>query len=207
MNALNTSTMSSERLASTTYLEGVEESAEGAHFNFRYYMRGAGEARTVGTIATMSFSVDAPVAVVWPIFKDSNLWHNAGGYYYSGVLGDLEGRTFRLSKAPNEDGPHQYRVIKVIPEHLIIFEQPGPWEGGALPYDGYGVYELSEHDGRTTVTVLMQHANRPGAQSNEAAIGFWRPVVAAGHTRWRDVFIPTLRARVARANVSQDGKL
>lgn len=178
------------------YLDGTSEAQADVRLQFRYYTRSFVEWDMVGVVASISFMLDAPVAKTWPYFKDFNLWHYTGNYFYSGVVGDLEGRTFRLSKVPNEAGPHQYRVLRVIPEHLIEWDQPPSWMGGAQPYDGYGAYMLNEYGQRTLATVLMTHAHRTADQTTVEILEFWRGAVAAALVNWRDAFIPTLKKAV-----------
>jgi hypothetical protein len=179
------------------YYEGPCETWGDARLHFRYYSSDTDAGKMVGVVASITFVLDRPASDVWPHFKDFNLWHNSCDHYYSGVLGDLEGKTFRLSKKPNEPGPHQYRVVKVIHEHLIEFDQRGSWEGGSQPFDGYGVYMLNNHGEKTLVTILMQHASRMEDKTQEEALDFWRRIVTDAHRKWRDAFIPTLEQLVA----------
>lgn len=198
--ALNTPRPQSPRETSSvpTYYDGSVEIKDDVRLHARYYVQNAGDARLVGCVVSIAFRLDRLAKDVWPYFKDSNLWHNCGGYHYSGVLGDLEGKTFRISPQPNEAGPHQYRVVKVIPEHLIVWEQPGPWDGGPQQWNGYGVYMLNEHDGKTFVNVVMQHAIRAQDQTDEEAMDFWRGISESGQLKWRDFFIPTLKRLIAK---------
>ena len=150
----------------------------------------------VGTTKSVMFTIDRPAKEVWPYLKDFNLWQAAYGHHYSGVLGDLEGKTFRLGDKPNPEGPHQYHVLRVIPEHVIVVDQPGDWEGGPDPWDGFHVVMLNEHDGKSTVTIVMQHAVRPEDQTAEEALASWRESQPELQRKWRDVFIPKLKQLV-----------
>jgi hypothetical protein len=156
------------------------------------------------------FSIDRPAKQVWRYFRDFNLWQS---FHYSGVAGDLEGKPLRLSLKPNEPGPHQYVVRRVIPEHLIILDQPVPepgyvgfpwWLGGVSA--GFHAFMLNEVREKTTVSVLMNHASLMArtadaqGMTDEEAIRPWRGLVPEGIRLWRDDFIPTLK------KLAYDGK-
>jgi len=150
----------------------------------------------VGTTKSVMFTVDRAAKDVWPVLKDSNLWQAEYGHHYSGVVGDLEGKTFRLGDKPNPEGPHQYHVLRVIPEHVIVVDQPGDWEGGVGPMDGFHVFMLNEHGGRSTVTIIMQHALQPTDQTEEEVIAQLRESQPELQRKWRDVFIPKFKELV-----------
>jgi hypothetical protein len=156
----------------------------------------------VGTTKSVMFTVDAPARDVWPVLKDSNLWQAEYGHHYSGVIGDLEGKSFRLGDKPNPEGPHQYHVLRVIPEHLMVVNQPGDWDGGPDPWDGFHVFMLNEHDGKSTVTIIMQHALRSTDQTEEEAIARWQESQPENQRKWRDVFIPKFKELVYEKEAS-----
>jgi hypothetical protein len=144
------------------------------------------------------FTIARPARDVWPHLKDFNGWQNEYGHYYSGVIGDLDGKTFRLSAEPDDRGPHQYHVLRVIPEHVFVLNQPGSWEGGFELWDGFHTVMLSEHGGNSIVTIIMKHAIHPEDDSKR---GFWMSADAGGgveewHRKWGDVFVPNLRKLV-----------
>jgi hypothetical protein len=149
----------------------------------------------IGAVTSVMFTVDRPAKDVWPHLSDFNGWQNEYGHYYSGVIGELEGKTFRLSAEPDDGGPHQYHVLRVIPEHVFVVDQPGDWEGGVAAWDGFHTVMLNEHDGKSTVTIVMQHSLHT---DDESKLGFWTSEEAGGgvtewHRKWGDVFVPTLR--------------
>jgi hypothetical protein len=86
-----------------------------------------------------------------------------------------------------------YVVLRVIPEHLIVVFQPVV-EGGVSP--GFHVIMLNEHDGKTVVTVTMEHAALATGQSEEEARNYWHSGAKDSISRWRDTFIPTLKKLV-----------
>ena len=85
-----------------------------------------------GKTLNVIFTIDRPAREVWPYFKDFNLWQNCYQHYYSGVVGDLEGKPLALAAGarPEIFGPPQYTVARVVPEHLIILFQPVVNDGG-----------------------------------------------------------------------------
>jgi len=169
----------------------------------RYFTYKTEAGLVAGDNFSVMFTIDQPRKEVWPYFRDFNLWQS---FYYSGVVGDLEGKPLRLSTSPNEPGPCQYIVRKVIPEHLIVLDQPVPepgyqglrwWLGGVSA--GFHVFMLSENTGKTIVTVLMNHASvmerasQRQEMTDEEATRPWRELVLDGMSTWRDDFIPRLR--------------
>jgi hypothetical protein len=161
-----------------------------------------------GSLLTVMFTIERPAKDVWPYFKDFNLWQNVYSYFYSGVIGDLEGQEFFLTPDPNERG-YRYEVIRVIPEHVMVFSEPvpGPDEDVSVPglgvvRPGFHAFMLNEHAGQTVVTGLMQHASlmadASGANemSAEEALAPWAEMGVEGVQKWAEVFIPTLKRLV-----------
>ena len=160
---------------------------------------------TMNVMAT----IDRPARDVWAYFKDFNRWQK--DHYYSGVVGDLEGKTLSLGDSPNEaeSSPYRFQVLKVIPEYTIILimlplpkdNMPGlpGLVGGRDP--GFGVFTLNEHGGRTVVSVFMEHgayASRTKDMATEEALAPWRDPSNAPEwqRKWRDDFIPALKKLV-----------
>jgi hypothetical protein len=190
-----------ESVQPTKFIEGPVETQQDIHLHQRYFTYRTDAGLVAGKTFNVMFTVERPAKVVWPYFKDFNLWQNAYGHYYSGVLGDLEGQTFRLGSKPNEQGPHQYRVMRVIPEHTIVLFQPVPQDGssgGISP--GFHAFLLNEHNGKTLVTGLMEHASRTTDKTEEQALEPWRQMAAESHRKFRDVLIPALKKLVYDGN-------
>ncbi len=168
----------------------------------RYFTYDTDDGLVVGTALNVAFVIDYPVAKVWPYFKDFNLWQNPHSHYYSGVLGDLEGRTFRISVKPDESGPHYYEVLRVIPEHLIVISQPIPMDGSSAEVapglgsggvsPGFHVFMLNESEGKTLMTIFMEHKFRTRDLSEEQAFEkmSW---TSSSLRRWQEGFVPTLK--------------
>jgi hypothetical protein len=189
--------------------EGPVFSEGDVDIRLRYFTYETKEGLVAGCDMNVMFTIDRPAKDVWPVLQDSNLWQNADGYYYSGAKGDLYSseeldlgaETFHITVKQDGEpdlvaGP--YRVLRVVPERLIVDFEPIPEDGrtgGVSP--GFHVFMLNEHDGSTIVTILMQHASRTTGLSEEEALAFWTEASPEGLPRWRDGFIPTLRRLVA----------
>lgn len=162
-----------------------------------------------GVEVSVMFSVERPARVVWAQLKDFNRWQNSYGYYYSGVVGelytdesrDLGNQSFRIAinkpNKPREDYPYAYRVLKVIPERLIVLFQPVPEDGGNGGVSpGFHVFMLNEHCGKTLVTIHMEHASRRREVTEDEALDPWRKMMPEYERFWRDIFIPNLKRLV-----------
>jgi len=165
----------------------------------RFYTEDTKAGKVVGKTLSVLFTIDSPASEVWPHLKDFNPWQNEYGHYYSGVIGDLEGQTFRIGASADDlDGEHQYEVVRVIPEHLMVVLQPQMAAEGQSP-DSHTVM-LNEHDGKSTVSIVMQHARLlDEGDSEEETIAFFQDMAKESQRKWRDIFIPTLKQQVASA--------
>ena len=153
-----------------------------------------------GKTFNVAWTVDAMAAEVWPYFKDFNLWQNSYGHYYSAILGDIEGQMCRLSDKPNEPGPHQYRVARVIPEHLIVLFQTIPeFNSEETSSPDCHVFLLNGHPGAkcTEISALMEHHALFKNVTEEQALRPWQEFAPESHRKFRDIFIPTLNSLVA----------
>jgi hypothetical protein len=189
-----------------TYYEGPFVIQDDVHIRRRYYTYRTEEGLVAGTTLSVMFTIDRPQREVWPYIKDFNLWQNPFTHFYSGVIGDLDGKTFALSLDRNDLGKHRYQVVRVIPEHVIAIYQPAleenspyiPGLGGISP--GFHVFMLNEHAGKTVVTILMEHASYASGDPDmrvEEALGPWRAGPGPeGVRKWHEDFIPELKRLV-----------
>jgi hypothetical protein len=205
--------------------QGHTDVCDDVKLHQRFFSFDSDSGTVVGSDLSVMFTLDRPASQVWPYFRDFNLWQNdaqtasgesAEARYYSAVLGDLYSRedltlgaeTFRVSVKPNDPGPHQQRLLRVIPERVIVLYQPIPDEG-VVYYDGphaqmgvggvspgFHTMLLNEHEGKTTVSIVMQHASRLQGESKEEALAYWREVSFPAIKMWRDNFIPKLKRLV-----------
>jgi len=172
---------------SPKYFEGPVYGKDDVRMHQRYFTYQADAGLVTGKNSNVMFTIDRPAKQVWSYLKDFNLWQNSYGYYYSGVVGDLEGQAFYPTRM-------HYQVLKVIPEHLITLFQPVPADGsngGVSP--GFHVFMLNEHDGKTGVSVLMSHATQAMGKTEEEALGPWRKQAPESQRFWLEIFIPTLK--------------
>jgi len=193
------------------FYEGPSDARGDYHARIRCFTYLTGEGLVAGRNTSQTFTIDRPAKEVWPYIKDFNLWQNGYGYYYSGVVGDLEGEHFFITSkdtprknAANEQLPKSaksaYQVIKVLPEHLIVIRQPVPEDGssgGVSP--GFHVIMLTEHDGKTTVTLYTEHAARTSDKTEEEALARFRNGAEETLRKFRDSFIPTLKRLIYEA--------
>jgi hypothetical protein len=185
------------------FYDGPVDVREEVQLSQRFFSYPGETGWVTGKTFNVVFTLEYPVARVWPYLKDFNLWQNDYGHFYSGIIGDMEGHDFTLTDTSSgETSQHAYRVVRVIPEHLIIVSQH-PSEGAAVACvsPDHHVFMLSEYAGRTIVTGLMEHAALFNETVEEKALAPWRAVAPESQRKWRDVFIPTLRQRVAAAAV------
>lgn len=201
------------------FREVTEIDADDAHLHAKIFSYESADGVVAGYEIGVLFTVDAPVAAVWPHFKDWNVWQSHS-HVYSGAPGDLYSderlglgtETFRIAAKTSpglhgklggtwEDGNYQtddYIVLRVVPEHLIVIFQPAP-EGTPAVSPGFHTFLLQEIDGRTTISGHMEHAKLAESELTEEELAEEWSTPAAHTTRfWHEVFIPALRAAVAQ---------
>jgi hypothetical protein len=191
-----------------TYYDGPTSNKTDEHVRQRFFTFTTETGKlAAGVTATVMFTIDRPAKNVWPILSNFNTWQNEHKHLYSGIVGELEGKTFHLKIEASQPGPYFYEVIKVIPEYLLVFHQPIPKDGtaGGLPglgglSPGFHVFMLNEHSGRSTVTIFMEHTSIAGTQDVTEALRPWRKVVdAEWMPKWRQGFIDTIKKLVYEA--------
>jgi hypothetical protein len=182
------------------YYEGLVNTKGDERQNRRHFAYKTNAGLMTGSATSVMFTVDRPAKDVWPYFKDFNLWQNSYHHYYSGVLGDLEGKTFRLTLGGGLDDPrgtsNEYKVLRVIPQYLIVLSQVVPDDSRGDRMGGFMVFMLNEHEGKTVVTIMMQHDRITKDLPEEQALDFWREFAPNTMMKWRDHFIPTLKRLV-----------
>lgn len=200
-------------LLSRKYHEGPagqigEDTIPSRAYHKRYFTYETPEGLVAGMATNVIFTLDRPAREVWPYVKDFNLWQADYGHKYSGVVGDLYSRedltigdqTFHLSDEPTDresEGEADYVVLMSVPEYVVVCYQPVPDDGstgGVSP--GFHVFMLNEHQGRTTVSVLMEHAQRTQGLSEDEALQPFRDAGESSRHKWLNVFIPTLEKLV-----------
>ena len=185
------------------WTEGPSDVDGDVKIHQRFYSEATPAGVVVGKTLSILFSIDRPAKDVWPHLKDFNPWQNQHGHHYSGVIGDLEGQTFRIGAGPDDlIGEHQYQVMRVIPQHVIFVLQPHTAAAGQSP-DSHTIM-LNEHEGRSTVSIVMQHATLLADPAAEAeTLIYYREMADESQRKWRDIFIPTLQQQVDEANQEQ----
>jgi hypothetical protein len=183
------------------FYEGPAEVLGDVHLSQRFFVYKTDTGKVAGKTLNVMFTVGRSAKDVWPHLKDFNPWQNSYGHYYSGVLGDLEGKTFVLSDRSGEPGQYLYNVLRVIPEHLIVLSEPLPEESRAAGMSpDCHVFMLNEHGGKTVVTCLMEHASFiRDVITDEEALRPWRDAAPESHRKWRDIFVPTLKKLICQS--------
>jgi hypothetical protein len=190
------------------YLELDEAVDGGARMSHRLFTYRTDEGVVAGWAGSVTWTVERPTKVVWPVFKDLNLWQGATDHLYSEVLGDSEGKKVFFhdgSGTGSHGGPVEvYYVERVIPELVMVFTQPMVEERSELPVGlpglggvdiGYNVFMLSEFEGRCVVNVLMEHASYATFEdsiSTDEALGPWHEIAPEWGKIWLGSFVPTL---------------
>jgi len=203
-SAVTLDTLTTGTALAPKYFESFCDNQGGVVLHGRYFTYATDSGTVCGATLSVRFSIDRPVKSVWPYFKDFNSWQNCEHYYYSGVVGDLDGKTFRISDKPNDGGPHQYHVIRVIPECLIVLSQSIPDVGvgeTGLPglgevSPGFMVFSLDECEGQTQAVIFMEHASYASRSKNidiDQALAPWREIIMDARKKFRDSFVPTLK--------------
>ena len=155
-----------------------------------------------GANLVIAVTIDSPVKDVWPYFKNFNTWGNKTGYYYwdasgkPGIHGDMKGKVVRLG--PKEGGGLEYVVHTVIP-HRLIGKKEIPREVDGVLYSGDHAFILTERNGKTMITMVMQHTNRASHKTEEELLKEWTPFIprlSQENNYFLDGFIPELRAAV-----------
>src|SRR5947209_2244667 len=86
--------------AAPGYYDGPNEVIGDLRLNQRYFLYRTPLGLVSGKTFSITFTIDRPTRDVWPVFKDFNLWQNSHNGY-SGVVGDLDGKSFQLSSQPD----------------------------------------------------------------------------------------------------------
>ena len=147
--------------------------------------------------------IDKPAKDVWPHFKNFNTWTNKTGYYYwddttgkPGIFGDMQGKVVRLG--PKEGGGLEYVVHTVIPNKLIGKKEI-PRERDGVISSGDHAFILTENNGKTLITMMMQHESKASHKTEDELLKLWMgfiPRLNQENNYFLDDFIRDLRAAV-----------
>ena len=203
-------------------LMDFKEGEFGFHLKNFTYMSSKGP--VAGIVASISFVVDAPAKDVWPVLKDFNNWEGPFGIRYTGANGELVSwgdlytdedqglgeQTFRYGASVNNYSFQSVpsRVIKVIPEHLLMMWEVPPTDGsteGLSPGDSTVL--INDYQGKSYVNVIFHHSERFKVKTEKEALeksAFGINYKAEYRMKtFRDQFIPKLRELV---KASRSGK-
>lgn len=170
--------------------------------------------KAVEAVLEVRLSVPHPVRRVWPVFIDFNAWMNRFGYVWEFLPAKRENQYAYLGNIGTANDIKyatetrtKYVVRKVIPEQLIYLDSvPLPIAGKDGVWSGHNVMSLREQDGRTEISVFMEHT-------------WYSPTMSLGELRaeargimfdiavafWRDYFVPDLLSLIETGKVSAAG--
>ena len=193
------------------WVEGKAYSYPDFSIRYRHYTHATKSGPVVGIVASIMFTLDAPSDVVWKYMKDFNTFEGPFGIQYSGVWGelytseehDLGKQTLTYGGAYEDWTSVPSQVVRVIPQHqLTLFETiPADGSSGGIS-PGFHTILLNDHNGKTVVTAVFEHAERIAGVTEQEALqqSMWGPDKYDTETsmkRWRDDFIPTLKKLIA----------
>src|SRR5688572_29942110 len=157
---MSTRTFAIEGTRPRTYHESLSDVNGDERIRQRFFTSESEKGLIAGVSANIMFTIERPASAVWAVISDFNRWQNAFSHRYSGVVGELEGKTFGLRIGDHDNRPHYYEVVKVVPEYLLVINQPIPPDGTSAGFPGTGgvspgfhVFMLSEYADSTTVTI------------------------------------------------------
>lgn len=193
------------------WYDGKDYNEEGFSIHFRNFTYMTKSGPVVGIVASIMFTLDVPSAVAWKYMKDFTTFEGEFGIRYTGVWGEMDTseerelgqNTLQYQGSKGEWSSVPSQVVRVIPQHLLTLYETIPADGssgGVSP--GFHTVMLNDHNGKTVVTAIMDHAERlPNLTEQEAFDrSMWGPGKYdqdASMKRWRDQFVPTLRKLVA----------
>ena len=109
------------------------------------------------------------------------------------------------AKSGDEGPKSKYVVRKVIPGQLVYFDsQPVPLPGKDGVWSGHNLMAMHEENGRTTISVLMEHTWYSETMSFEELHADAKGALGGAVAFWRDYFVPDLISLVetGRANAA-----
>lgn len=203
-------------VSAPNFYEGIAYSKDDFKFHLENFTYMTGKGPVAGIVGSVMFTLDRPAKVVWPYLKDFNSFEGPHGIKYTGEDGslvawgdlytseehDLGQKTLKYGGSDNTYRSVPSRVLRVVPEHLLVLFETIPADGstdGMSP--GFHTFTLVEHDGKSTVTGIMEHVIRTKDKTEEEALArsHWGPKqynMSESLGRWKDDFVPTLRALV-----------
>src|SRR5688572_19306915 len=101
-------------VSSPHFKEAYDETHDDLRLSGRYYSFDTPEGLVAGATISITCTINRPAREVWPYFKDHTPWQEAFNYYYSGIIGDLEGQSFALGNSPTDFPKPRYDVLRVI---------------------------------------------------------------------------------------------
>jgi hypothetical protein len=198
------------------YYDGDVVEEEGVKIDTKLFTCETAKGLVAGSVTSVVLAFAEPASIVWSIYEDFNLWSNDSEHFYSKSFGDCEpGETVYLEeRAQSQGGATErewYEVIRVLPGHLFVLEQPSvadgcpspglPGLGGTSP--GFHVFGVMEHGGESLLFATMEHASYAAFDHNmtdEDALTPWRELLPGWSEKWMEGFIPVLRKLISESD-------
>jgi hypothetical protein len=157
--------------------------------------------RAAELVVEYTITIPHPVRVVWPIFRNFNLWQSRFGYIYDSVPTEDSFMSLTVRTKPGvlewEEGRVTYVVRKVVPERLIYMDnEPSPFPGKDCVWTGHNVMSLYEEGGITKILIFMEHTFSSETMSIQELRAETKGMVDSGLVFWRDYFVPDLVSAV-----------
>ncbi len=204
-------------ITSPRYYDRVDYKRDDVAYKQKNYTYMSAKGPVVGLVSSLICTIDAPSSEVWPYLKDFNSFEGPFGIRYTGqddqlvVWGDLYTdedhnlgqQTLQYGGPKNTWKSVPSRVLRVIPEHLLVLFEDVPADGstdGMSP--GFHTITLNEHVGVSHISMMLEHAERLKVSTEELALerSMWGPNkydYSQSLSLWKDSFVPTLKALVA----------
>ncbi|MFW2853505.1 hypothetical protein ACM61V_16570 [Sphingomonas sp. TX0543] len=193
------------------WIEGRDTESGDFGYHLRHFIFMTDQGPVVGITANLRFTVDAPSEVVWKIMKDFNTFEGSVMHYtapwgdsYTSETLELGEKTFRYGPRAGGQLSAPAQVIKVIPGQLLSMYETIPADGGSGGISpGFSVVVFGEYAGKTTVTAVLQHAERLPKGTTEAQAletskwGDKRFDYATPTSKWQNEFVPLIKKMAA----------
>ena len=218
MNQLKSdSTARAGTVTAPRYYDRIDYKRDDVAYKQKNYTYMSAKGPVVGLVSSLICTIDAPAKDVWPYLKDFNSFEGPFGIRYTGerdqlvVWGDLYTseehdlgqETLQYGGTKNTWKSVPSRVLRVIPEHLLVLFEEIPADGssdGMSP--GFHTITLNEHVGVSHISMMLEHGERLKYETEEEALdnSRWGPNkydYSRSLSLWKDNFVPTLKALVA----------
>ncbi len=212
----NDSTARAGTITAPRYYDRIDYKQDDVAYKQKNYTYMSAKGPVVGLVSSLICTIERPAKDVWPYLKDFNSFEGPFGIRYTGehdqlvVWGDLYTNeehdlgqeTLQYGGTKNTWKSVPSRVLRVIPEHLLVLFEAIPADGstdGMSP--GFHTITLNEHVGISHISMMLEHAERLKYETEEEALdnSRWGPKkydYSRSLSLWKDQFVPKLKELV-----------